>query len=364
MKILSTIVPYLLLVTFSTGNLSDFDNSKVCALNDSPYHGVAMALTGAYSTNYRLYSDYEKSARALKKNTKKDVWPWLFFNRFIGSKVGDKSNSEQSKKKYFQKIKGIDIENEVGALHYFYGLFGTSLRICRENKWPGVVIDPEAYNNYKNYNVNYVAHQLGSTRKETIKKLKDIGSELAYIAEKEYPNAVLWFLFTRLSENEKINYDNESVKDFSSISYIIIGLLEELEKIQSSIKVYCGGETFLGYCNIDLSHLKKKIVTRKIRYSEFMPKYQNFSLAGTISPWSSPEYKKGWMLNNVCGNSKLQNIDDFIPLFSNLVEAYGNVWIYAASDAGYNPYDKDVSAKFNESLKKSISLQKTLAVEQ
>ncbi len=50
MKLFSSVLPYLLLVSFYSGQINNFGIEKIKAINESPYHGVAVALIGAYDT--------------------------------------------------------------------------------------------------------------------------------------------------------------------------------------------------------------------------------------------------------------------------------------------------------------------------
>ena len=187
MKLLSVTLPYLLLVTFYTAELGDFGTDKMNAIVSSPYNGVAVPLIGAYDTGKHTAEDFAPSVKRLKDGARKDVWPWVFFNRFVGSKEGARSLSPDSGNAYFRAISGMDIYNEAGALGDFYGIWKTSLAIARETGSPGIVVDPEAYNNYETYKVSYISEETGIPENEVKKRLAEIGRELARIADETYP---------------------------------------------------------------------------------------------------------------------------------------------------------------------------------
>ena len=96
MKLLSVALPYILLVTFYTGQLRDFGMVKMGSVESSPYDGVAVPLTGAYETGKITAGDFASSVKRLKTGEHKDVWPWVYFNRFIGSEDGARSLSRES----------------------------------------------------------------------------------------------------------------------------------------------------------------------------------------------------------------------------------------------------------------------------
>ncbi|HVY54699.1 MAG TPA: hypothetical protein VHC46_02990, partial [Thermodesulfobacteriota bacterium] len=161
MRLLSVAVPYLLLVTFYTGELRDFGRDKMDAIAASPYNGVAVALIGAYDTGKYTAGDFASSVKRMKEGKHKDVWPWVFFNRFIGSEEGARSLSPKSGNAYFRAIKGMDIYDETGALGDFYGIWKIALETARELGSPGILVDPEAYNNYETYKVSFISDKTG-----------------------------------------------------------------------------------------------------------------------------------------------------------------------------------------------------------
>ena len=78
MKIFSTVIPYLLLVSFYTGTISNFGINKINAINISPYNGVAVMLTGAYETGDFRYEEI-KDQISLLKNTQKKIYGHGYF---------------------------------------------------------------------------------------------------------------------------------------------------------------------------------------------------------------------------------------------------------------------------------------------
>jgi hypothetical protein len=354
MKLLSVTLPYLLLVTFYTGNLMDFGKDKIDSVEASPYNGVAVPLIGAYDTGKHAAGDYAPSVRRLKGSDAKDIWPWVFFNRFIGSKEGGRSLSRDSGNAYFRAIKGMDIYNEAGALGDFYEIWRTSLTIAKELGSPGIVVDPEAYNNYDMYRVSNISDETGVPEKEVKKQLARIGRELARIADETYPEATLWFLFTGMGTPVR-SLNPLAEKEYRSVTYIVEGMLRYAKEKGSRFRVVSGGELSLGYCYRTLGDMKRRIEERSIGFRRALATYSALRLGGTIAPWEKAGSRKdGYFTRGECGKSELKDLADFKPLISYLSNAYQYVWIYAAMNVGYNPYVKNIATTYNNSLDASL----------
>ena len=72
----------------------------------------------------------------------------------------------------FNKIKGMDLWNETGALNDFFNIWKMSLKIAKELGSPGIFVDAEAYNNYKIYDIAYLSGLLGKSEIEVKQRLK------------------------------------------------------------------------------------------------------------------------------------------------------------------------------------------------
>jgi hypothetical protein len=354
MKLLSVTLPYLLLVTFYTVNLKDFGTGKMAAIESSPYNGVAIPLIGAYDTGKYTSGDFASSVKRLKESNAKDVWPWVFLNRFIGSKEGGRTLSQDSGNAYFRAIKGMDIYNESGALGDFYEIWRMSLTIAKELGSPGIVVDPEAYNNYDMYRVSNISEETGVPETEVKKQLVRIGRELARIADETYPEATLWFLFTGLGTPLR-SLNPLADKEYRSVTYIVEGMLEYTKEKASGLKIVSGGELSLGYCQRSLDDMKHRIRKRSIGFKHALASYPALRLGGTIAPWeNSGSRKDGYFTRGECGKSKLKDLTDFEPLISYLSNTYQYVWIYAAMNVGYDPYEKNIASTYNDTLDASL----------
>jgi|GEM_PF-1698570 len=342
--------PYLLCVSFYTKwfavkNL--LDEKWVEAVNKTPYHGVAVEIFNAYAVSPPPeFEEVKPLVNLLKEKCRKDIWPWVFFNRFIGREkrtryvAATKTYQTLPEKQwnYFGKIKGIDIYDEAGALSDFYKIYRLALRISRTLHSPGIVIDNEAYNNHSVYDVGYLSQKLKKSREEIIQQLKKIGYHLADIAEEEYPHAVLWFLFLRPG---------------GSTTYIGEGIMERAEEKGIPLKVVEGGEVSLGYINPSLDALHLRMKERGYLYREWMRKYPRvFYLGATISPTDTPETRvKGKWIYKGYANTSIKSIEDLKPHLRDIFSTYKYVWIYAASAARFNPFtSQGVGGRINNAI--------------
>jgi hypothetical protein len=354
MRLLSAAVPYLLLVSFHSGEINNFTTDKIKVINESPYHGVAVSLINAYDTVKHVEKDFEAATKLLKANCKKHVWPWVYFNRFIGYREGGKSLVPLlAKVPYFQNIKGMDIYNESGALDDFYDIWRISLRIAKELGSPGIIVDAETYNNYDNYNLASLSKQVGKGEDEVKERLQGLGAELIDIAEREYPQAALWFLFTGLGSPVR-SLSSLGKKEYRTVTYITQGMLEKAKRNKSKLSIISGGEISLGYCYDSLDELRSKIAKREQDFSSVLRLYSNLNLGGTIAPWDKVGLKRDWMSKGKCGSSSLGSVDDFKPLIGHLLRSYNYVWIYATGSAGYNPYDTEVSPGYHRAIREVL----------
>src|SRR5271157_2085285 len=105
MKLYGSFLPYLLLVSFYTPGINGFNAYKINSINNSPYNGVAIQLVDLHSTKC-FASNIEPAIRMLNRTCKKHVWPWIYFNRFVGAERGSK-NVPGSNQEHWFSIKGM-----------------------------------------------------------------------------------------------------------------------------------------------------------------------------------------------------------------------------------------------------------------
>ncbi len=345
--------PYLLYVSFYTPRYNKLTLKNIQILNNSPYNGIAATLIGAYSDRQINLYEYEDSTFLIKRYTKKHVWPWIFLNRIVGyDPIYSKKRSYVSKKQYFRDIIGMDIFDTTGALSDFFNIWKVALNLAKQTGVPGIVVDLEAYNNYKAYRIDYLSHCMHIPKSIIILTLEEIGKHLANITNQIYPDAVIWCLFTGLISRTH-NWEIFPSTCYMSVTYIVKGMLEQAKFAGYKFKVVTGGEVSLGYCFKSLNDLKQKITIRKKKYSPILVRYPNLHLGGTIAPWADIQSKTGWLLKGRCGCSEVKNINEFLPLFSLLFKTYKYVWIYGAGAAHYNLFEKSKNF-FNQAIKKAL----------
>lgn len=345
----SMIMPYLLLVTFTTVPMNNFDVDKLRAIGLSPYQGVAVRLMYQYDTRPVSPSDFASPLEMVKAETDKHIWPWIFFNRFVGYDKDSRASSPDADQPYFRKINAIDLENKTGALEDFYSIWKTALNVAKQSGSPGIVVDPEAYNNKNVHNFGYLVNHTGKTREEITAHLRAIGSRLADITNETYPEAVIWSLFTGLGSLSPFPFPSSSSGP-EPFAYVFLGMLEQCKKNNYRLQLVSGGES-TGYCFKSLENLKAIIKRRQEAFKPYVDSYDNLTLAGTITPWDKVESKTSWLVGyKRCFESELKDLDDFKPLITAMFNSYGYVWIYAAGASGYNPYDLASAAPYNKAL--------------
>jgi hypothetical protein len=338
---------YLLLVSFYSGDIKSFDSNKITRMNESYYNGVAVPLINQFNAQPYDEKSVESTMALLKDKSKKHIWPWIYFNRFVGYSESGRAQSLHSNNEYFKNIKGLDLYNESGALKDFLNIYESALLIAKQLGAPGIVIDPEAYNNYDAYKNSYLIKRQEKSAEEIKNRLMQIGRDFTDIADKKYPEAVIWFLFSGLSRPVKKMNPFED-KEYRTVTYIIRGMLERAKEKGSKLVFVSGGESSLGYCYKSLDDMKDKIKARNADYAGILESYPNLKLGGTISPWDKVESKGRWMLTGKCGQSSVRDINDFKQLLRELTRSYKFNWIYAAQASQYNPYDEKSAFVYNK----------------
>lgn len=346
---------YLKLISFYTKPLGESDPEALKVLNDSAYAGVAIPLMGSYSTD--PIPEYERFAPAMKKvrdALKIDPWPWVAINRMYGAPTDRQGHaaSHATNLAYFERIKAFDLGNEAGARTDFLKQWRYAVRMAREWKSPGVMIDLEAYNDYRVYDTEWVARTRGEDLDETIRKCEALGADLAQIIEEEYPRCIVWSLFSRLEYARVVPGRKEKLPTTPSL--VTLGLLRYAREHKVPLKYLCGGETSPGYCSKSVEELKRKIAARDSAVAPFLEAFpEHLVLAGTISPLHDYGLASGWIQKGYA-DSPFQSLTDFEPLFRTLFDAYDWVWIYASSAAQTKPYDPAMSRLYTPVLRKAL----------
>ncbi len=351
------ILSYLLLVTFGTPSLRDLDAAHLQSIAHSPYHGVASSVVGAYDVEaVPAIEDYEAVDELVSEHAPgKHVWPWVFFNRAIGHPGATEGHAHAGApaKEYFTSIKGIDLWDEAGALSDWMAIWRLSLQLADELNAPGIVVDLEAYNDYRAYDPVYVAQQAGKPVEEVITRLKEIGAEMAEVVEEEHAGALIWTLFSGL---DRPRYGPENNTYYRTVAYLLLGMMDAEEESDIELTIVDGGQVGLGYYNDSLGMLRAKISACAEQFAPLLEERGDLlQLGGTIAPWHDPGLLKDWAARVAGEDPPFKSVDDFAPLIEELLRSYRCVWIYAASAVGYDPYDPAIAEPYNRVLAEALA---------
>ncbi len=340
---------YLMLV--NTARSSEMTNEELKQFDRSPYDGLAVVFAHVYESSPPPSSeDMDAKIAQWKKATRKDIWPWVYVNRMIGVDDGQQ-DPHTIGNAYFHRIKGADLEDKAGAQGDFLKAWGNSLRAAKDSQVPGIVCDLEFYNYYKEYNPTELARQTGKTPQEVVQLLKQVGARMAGVAAQQYPDAMLWFLFTGLGDP---GYVVDNQRYLMSTAYIVLGLLDEVQQQHFRLKVLSGGEVSLGYCHPNLQQFQNQIRQRAASFAPHLQKYTGtLELGGTMTLWSEAGAKTGWLKEGDCGVSSARTVEDLQPSLELLLRSYKFNWIYGSTDGGYYAFHPAVAPRFDAMINKA-----------
>ncbi len=341
--------PYLLLV--NTAIAFQMNEAKLRQFDKSAYDGIAIAFLHAYDTSeVPNVATMDSKLAEWRHYTNKDIWPWVYVNRAVGMSAAE--NNSHSDVPYFRRIQGMDLDDKNGALSDYFEIWSNSLHAARDTKAPGVVCDIEFYNYYKEYDIGEIARNSGKQPGEVAESLRAIGARMADIAAKEYPDSILWFLFTGLTHAGYKTYSTTPY--YPSPAYIAIGLLDEITRLHLPLKVLAGGEGSIGYCHENLQEFRSAIHKREIDLHDQLQKYQGvLSLAGTMTLWSDQASKKDWVNEGNCKTSAAATVEDLEPYLELLFSSYRFNWIYASGDGNYLPFSPENATRFDRVISKA-----------
>lgn len=342
---------YLMLV--NTASAKQMDATKAAQFDRSPYDGLAVSFSGAYDTfPAPSLAAMQSQAAYWKKATAKDIWPWVSLNRMIGT--NDAEGNPDARVPYFQRFQGLDLDGKAGARRHFLEDWRTALRFAKVTGVPGIVCDLEFYNNYQAYDLNELARMTSRSRPEVIDGLRKVGARMAEIASAEYPGATIWFLFTGFT---RPNYRViEGQPYYLAATYIVEGLLDEIQRRHFRLRVLSGGEVGLGYCHISLDDLRQAIEKRAAVFAPLLHKYSGIlELAGTMTLWSERSAKKNWVAQGACGASSAATVEDLVPYMELLFQTYRYNWLYGSPNGGYLAFDSSVAPRFDAAIRQAAA---------
>jgi len=340
---------YLMLVNTAIAN--QMDAQKMGQFDRSPYDGLAVSFAGAYDASPVLSpAPMEAQIASWKKSTAKDIWPWVSLNRMIGA--NDAEGNPLTKVPYFQRFQGLDLDGKAGAQNDFLENWRNALRLAKETRVPGIVCDLEFYNNYKAYDVAELARMTSMPRADVVNALRQVGARMADISAAEYPGASIWLLFTGFTRPEYRVIDGQPY--YLAATYIVEGLLDQIQRHHLSLRVLSGGEVGLGYCHNSVEDLRQAIEKRAADFAPLLRKYDGIlELAGTMTLWSDRSAKKNWVAQGACGTSSAATVEDLIPYMELLFRSYRSNWLYGSPNGGYFAFQATSAPRFDAAIAKA-----------
>jgi len=338
---------YVLIFSFITQRYFPKNDSMgewIALLNASPYDGTAVWLRDAYDARpLPSWEETEPLLRRFKETCKKDLWFTVYLNWLIEHDPQHSSQHAQSQQvlDYSSRPRGMDLDGRAGNLADFMEHLTIALRSARYLGAPGIIVDPEAYNNHAMYRLEDLAARREESVAEARRELEALGRRMGEIVEKEYPDAVMLFLF---------------IEPGLTTENIARGLLDHLRERGLGARVIEGGESrrSLGYVNSTLDALREKMARRTRLYSDLLARYpDNFMLGGTIALADTPERRTGWIKEQY-EKSPIRSVEDLIPHLEVLFASYPYVWVYAAGAADYLPYEPDKAKRFDDAVRRAL----------
>lgn len=341
--------PHLISVSFAVPALDAWTAETVQRALDSPYEAFAVRLHSAYGVGPAPTVDAFGAAieRVRAAGGAGHVWPWIFLDRIIARSARAHPSAPKPEAEQEKAFAGMDLDGGGGALGPYLDLWRTALRVARRLEARGVVFDAEAYSDYSVYDLPKLATLRGADIDTVREQVRTIGAVMADIAAEEFPDVVILSLFCRFEQQSPFTGTMPALFD---------GLLQRALERDLKLLLVDGGET-VGYCFRNLDTLKRTHDARAWRLADAVRDYQGrLALGGTIAPWADPDRRTGWMTEWAsCKNSEFRGIDDFAPVFTELLRRYPYVWIYAAGAAPYDPLNPAHAAVYHPVLAASLA---------
>jgi hypothetical protein len=337
---------YLMLV--NTARASRMDASNMAQFDRSPYDGLAVSFLDAFETGpVPSLALMRAQVASWKSSSNKAIWPWVYLNRMVGA--NDAEGNQDSKVPYFQRFQGLDLDGKAGAQSDFLKNWRNALRLARTTGVPGIVCDLEFYNNYKAYDLAELARMTSTPQPEAVGLLRQVGARMADISSAEYSGASIWFLFTGFTRPEHKAADGQPY-DLAA-TYIVEGLLDQIQLHHLPLRVLSGGEVGLGYCHTSVDDLRQAIEKRAADFAPFLRKYHGIlELAGTMTLWSDRLAKKNWVAQGACGASSAGTVEDLIPYMELLFRSYRYNWVYGSPNGGYFAFQSWSAPRFDAAI--------------
>jgi hypothetical protein len=337
---------YLMLVNTAMAN--QMDAPKMAQFDRSPYDGLAVSFADAYDTSPVLsFAPMQAQIASWKKSTTKGIWPWVYLNRMIGA--NDAEGNPFTKSPYFQRFQGLDLDGKAGAQKDFLENWRNALRLARKTGVPGIVCDLEFYNNYKAYDLAELAKMTSKPQQDVLNLLRQVGARMADIAAAEYPDAALWFLFTGFTRADYRVIEGRPY--YLAATYIVEGLLDQIQQQHLPLRVVSGGEVGLGYCHNSVEDFRQAMEKRAADFAPLLQKYKGIlEMSGTMTLWSDRSAKKSWVAQGACGTSSAATVEDLVPYMELLFRSYRYNWLYGSSNGGYFAFQSTSAPRFDAAI--------------
>ena len=289
----------------------------------------------------------------LKTSSKKAIWPRVYLNRLIGFLPTASRRAGCKTPEYFDRVRGFDLWNAAGARADFISLWRLSLRAAKALGAPGIVADFECYNCGGLANPTTLASATGRQLPEVLAALRALGGELADVVAEEYPEAVIWSLFTGFGRPDWFKAGNMPLPALHA--FIFEGMLDRARARRAGFRLVAGGEDDLGYYNPSLGVLKQKIAGRATAYDAWLRRFGRWlALGGTVTVWNDESRLTDWVRKDAGDSPPFKRFDDFVPIIAELLASYRFVWLYVPMCTDYNPFDGTSAAKLNPELRKTL----------
>jgi hypothetical protein len=337
---------YLMLV--NTARASRMEASNMAQFDRSPYDGLAVSFLDAYETSpVPSLALMQVQIATWKNSNSKHIWPWVYLNRMVGANSAE--GNQDSKVPYFQRFQGLDLDGKAGAQNDFLENWRNALRLAKQTGVPGVVCDLEFYNNYKAYDLAELARMTSRPQQEVVGLLRQVGARMADISSAEYPGASIWFLFTGFTRPERRGTDDQPY-DLAA-TYIVEGMLDQIQQHHLPVQVLSGGEVGLGYCHKSVDDLRQAIAKRAADFAPILRKYNGIlELAGTMTLWSDRPAKKNWVAQGVCAASSADTVEDLVPYMELMFRSYRYNWFYGSPNGGYFAFQSWSAPRFDAAI--------------
>jgi hypothetical protein len=141
---------------------------------------------------------------------------------------------------------------------------------------------------------------------------------------------------------------------YLAATYIVEGLLDQIQRHHLPLRILSGGEVGLGYCHNSVEDLRQAIEKRAADFAPLLRKYDGIlELAGTMTLWSDRSAKKNWVAQGACGTSSAATVEDLIPYMELLFRSYRSNWLYGSPNGGYFAFQATSAPRFDAAIAKA-----------